>query len=97
MKYRSQAGGVLTAAPFRGAGQRQRASLTGAVSSQTVTEESEGGLSADGNRASSARAEARLTARPTGRADAKAGPSDPAVARGSAVAQRIKGTLGITG
>ena len=29
--------------------------------------------------------------------DAKAGLSDPAVARGSAVAQRIKGTPGITG
>ena len=38
-----------------------------------------------------------MTARPTGRADAKAGLSDPAVADGSAVAQRIKGTLGITG
>ena len=45
----------------------------------------------------SARAEGRLTARETTRADAKAGPSDPAVASGSAVAQRIKGTLGITG
>ena len=45
----------------------------------------------------SARAEGRLTASDTARADAKAGPSDPAVAGGSAVAQRIKGTLGITG
>jgi hypothetical protein len=35
--------------------------------------------------------------RPTGRAGAKAGLSDPAVASGSAVAQRIKGTPGITG
>ena len=35
--------------------------------------------------------------RPTGRAGAKAGFSDPAVASGSAVAQRIKGTPGITG
>ena len=33
----------------------------------------------------------------TGRADAKAGFSDPAVMCGSAVAQRIKGTPGITG
>ena len=31
------------------------------------------------------------------RAGAKAGTSDPAVACGSAVAQRIKGTSGITG
>ena len=38
-----------------------------------------------------------LTARLTGRADVKAGLSDPAVACGSAVAQRIKGTPGITG
>ena len=71
--------------------------MTGAVSSQTVTEEFEDRLSTVGNRASSARVEAGLTATPTGGADAKAGPSDPAVACGSAVAQRIKGTLGITG
>jgi hypothetical protein len=38
-----------------------------------------------------------LTARQTCRAGAKAGLSDPAVASGSAVAQRIKGTPGITG
>src|SRR4029078_7076032 len=35
--------------------------------------------------------------RPTGRAGAKAGHSDPAVTNGSAVAHRIKGTPGITG
>ena len=33
----------------------------------------------------------------TSRAGAKAGLSDPAVPHGRAVAQRIKGTLGITG
>src|ERR1035437_5152429 len=38
-----------------------------------------------------------LTARLTGRAGTKVGRSDPAVACGSAVAQRIKGTPGITG
>ena len=42
-------------------------------------------------------AQGSLTARPTSRAGAKAGHSDPAVACGSAVAQRIKGTPGITG
>src|SRR5918997_274522 len=42
-------------------------------------------------------AQGSLTARHTGRAGAKAGHSDPAVACGSAVAQRIKGTPGITG
>jgi Family of unknown function (DUF6467) len=35
--------------------------------------------------------------RPTSRADTKVGLSDPAVESGIAVAQRIKGTLGITG
>ena len=97
MKYRSRPGGFLTATRYPGAGQYLGVSLTGAVSSQTVTEEFEGALSAVGNRASSARVEVRLTARQTCRADAKAGPSDPAVPCGRAVAQRIKGTLGITG
>ena len=38
-----------------------------------------------------------LTARLTGRAGTKVGHSDPVVACGSAIAQRIKGTPGITG
>ena len=97
MKYRFQLGGVLTLGRHPAREQCQRVSLTGAVSSQTVTEEFEGTFSTVGNRASSAMVETCLTARPTGRADAKAGHSDPAVACGSAVAQRIKGTLGITG
>src|SRR3982750_3301356 len=42
-------------------------------------------------------AEGSLTARLTSRAGAKAGLSDPAVESGIAVAQRIKGTPGITG
>jgi len=42
----------------------------------------------------SARAKACLTARLTGRAEAKAGPSDPADPSGRAVDQRIKVTLG---
>jgi len=71
--------------------------LTGAVSSQKVTEEFDGLLSMFGNHAQSVRVEAGFTARPTGRAVAKAGPSDPAVECGIAVAHRIKGTLGITG
>ena len=72
-------------------------SLTGAVSSQRVTEEYKGRLSTVGNRAASARAQAGLTARQKCRADAKAGPSDPVVPNGRAIAQRIKGTPGITG
>ncbi len=71
--------------------------MTGAVSSKRVTEEYKGGLRPVGNRSSSARVKARLTASATARADVKAGPSDPVVPCGRAIAQRIKGTLGITG
>src|SRR3990172_6439472 len=46
---------------------------------------------------SSVRAQGSLTARPTGRAEAKAGPSDPVVPSGRAMAKRIKVTPGITG
>ena len=42
-------------------------------------------------------AQGGLTARPTSRADTKVGHSDPAAPCGRAVAQRIKGTPGITG
>ena len=72
-------------------------SLTGAVSSQRVTEEHEGVLSAVGNRAVRVKAQGCLTARHTSRAGAKAGLSDPVGLYGRAVAQQIKGTLGITG
>ena len=72
-------------------------SLTGAVSSQRVTEEYEGALSMVGNHAVRIKAEGRLTARQTSRAGAKAGLSDPVVLYGRAIAQWIKGTPGITG
>jgi hypothetical protein len=72
-------------------------SLTGAVSSQKVTEECEGSLDTVGHRVDSAMAKESLTARLTRRAGAKAGHSDPVVLYGRAIAQRIKGTLGITG
>ena len=72
-------------------------SLTGAVSSQSVTEEHEGILATVGNRSDSAMAKGCLTARLTSRAGAKAGLSDPVVLNGRAIAQRIKGTPGITG
>ncbi len=72
-------------------------SLTGAVSSQRVTEECEGTLSTVGNRAVSTKAKGCLTARLTSQAGAKAGLSDPVVLNGRAIAQRIKGTPGITG
>ncbi len=41
--------------------------------------------------------EACLTVRPTSRAETKVGHSDPGALCGMALAQRIKGTLGITG
>jgi hypothetical protein len=56
-----------------------------------------GSLSLDGNQTLSVKAKGSLTARPTSRAGAKAGLSDPTVPSGRAVAQRIKVTLGITG
>ena len=74
-----------------------RVSLTGAVSSQRVTEEREARLNTVGNRVLRVWLEAGLTARPTSRAGAKAGPNDPTVENGIAVAHRTKGTLGITG
>ena len=72
-------------------------SLAGAASSQIVTEEREARLSTVGNRATRVWLEAGLTVRPTSQADAKAGPNDPMVECGIAIAQRTKGTLGITG
>ena len=80
-----------------GAGQCQLGSLTGAVSSKRVTEESKGTLSLVGNQAASVKVEECLTARLISRAETKVGLSDPAVLDGKAVAQQIKGTPGITG
>ena len=80
-----------------GSGQCQLGSLTGAVSSKRVTEEFKGTLSPVGNRATSVKVEGCLTARRLRRAGTKVGLSDPAVLDGKAVAQQIKGTLGITG
>ncbi len=72
-------------------------SLTGAVSSQKVTEESKGMLSAVGNRAESVKVEACLTARHISPADGKPGLSDPRIPHGRVPDQQIKGTPGITG
>ena len=72
-------------------------SLTGAVASERVTEACEGELRPVGNRLMSAMAKARLTVRQTSRTDTKVGHSDPVVPNGRAIAQRIKGTPGITG
>ena len=72
-------------------------SLTGAVSSQRVTEEYKGTLSLVGNQALSAKVEGCLTARLISRAGTKVGLSDPVVPNGRAIAHQIKGTPGITG
>ena len=97
LKYHPAHAGTLTLARDPGREQRQVGSLTGAVASKSVTEAPKGSLSLVGHQASSAKAQGSLTARPTSRAGAKAGLSDPAVACGSAVDQRIKATPGITG
>ena len=78
-------------------GHRLVGSLTGVVASKSVTEASKGALRPIGNRPQSVKAKGRLTERQTGRSGAKAEHSDPAVPHGRAVAQRIKGTPGITG
>ena len=56
LKYHPDMFEVLTLARYPGRGQCMVGSLTGAVSSQRVTEEREGTLSAVGNRAVSAKA-----------------------------------------
>jgi len=72
-------------------------SLTGVVASKRVTEAPKGALSTLGNRAKSVMAKGRLTVRHTSRSGRKLGHSDPVVPNGRAIAQRIKGTPGITG
>jgi len=97
LKYHPGYFEVLTQARYPGRGQCVVGSLTGAVSSQRVTEEYEGTLTMVGNHGMRIKAKVCLTARPTGRAGSKDGLSDPVVLYGRAIAQRIKGTPGITG
>ena len=97
MKYHSERFEFLTSAHYLGQGQCLVGSLTGAVASQKVTEALKGSLSLVGNQVSSVSAQGSLTVRLTSRAGTKVGTSDPASACGSGVAQRIKGTPGITG
>ena len=97
MRYHSGNVRFLTLYHYLVKEQFQAGSLTGAVASQMVTEARDGGLRPVGHRLSSAKAQARLTASATARAETKVGLSDPVVPRGRAIAQRIKGTPGITG
>ena len=78
-------------------GHRLVGSLTGVVASKRVTEASQGALRTNGNRAKSILVQVRLTVRHTSRPGTKVGQSDPVVPHGWAIAQRIKGTPGITG
>ena len=97
LKYDPSFDERLTLVRYPDREQWQVGSLTGAVASQKVTEALKGSLRLVGHQSSSASAQGSLTARLTSRAGTKVGASDPAVACGSAVAQRIKGTPGITG
>ncbi len=71
--------------------------MTGVVASKRVTEAFKGTLRMIGTHAKSALAQGCLTVRLTSRAGTKVGQSDPVVPYGRAIAQRIKGTPGITG
>ena len=97
LKYHTCKVEALTQVRNPDRGQCVLGSLTGAVSSQRVTEEYEGILNTVGHRVQSIKAEGCLTARSTDRAGRKLGLSDPVVLNGRAIAQRIKGTPGITG
>ena len=97
LKYHPDKLGVLTLARYPGWGQCMAGSLTGAVSSQRVTEEHKGTLGTVGHRTKSVKAQGSLTGRPTSRAETKVGLSDPTALSGKAVAYRIKATPGITG
>ena len=97
LKYHPGYVGVLTQVRYPDRGQCVVGSLTGAVPSQRVTEEHEGALSMVGNHALRVKAQARLTVSLTRRTGTKVGLSDPAILNGRVVAQRIKGTPGITG
>ena len=71
--------GFLTCRRDPARGHCQAGSLTGAVASERVSEALKGLLRMDGNHPKSAKAEAGLTATPTGGAGTKVGLSDPVV------------------
>ena len=71
-------------------------SLTGVVASKKVTEAFKGILSMVGNHTQSVMAQECLTVRLTSRTGSKDGHSDPVILYGWVIAQRIKGTPGIT-
>ena len=78
-------------------GHRLVGSLTGVVASKSVTEASKGTLRPIGNRPKSVMAIGCLTGSLTSRSGRKLEHSDPVFLYGKDIAQRIKGTPGITG
>ena len=72
-------------------------SLTGAVSSQRVTEEHEGWLILVGHQEVECNGISQQLRDGQVEQSTKVGHSDPVVLNGRAIAQRIKGTPGITG
>ena len=71
--------------------------MTGAVSSQRVTEERKGTLGTVGNHRVERKGRRVLDCESDSRAGTKVGLSDPVVPYGRAIAHQIKGTPGITG
>ena len=97
LKYHPDEIGLLTASHELGSGHCLVGSLTGAVTSERVTEARKGSLRLIGNQPKSVKAEGSLTATHTSGAGTKVGFSDPVPLNGMGIAQRIKGTPGITG
>ena len=102
--HASDCGAAVEIRPFRCLvanlkyqGHRLAGSLTGVVASKSVTEASKGALRTIGNRPQSVMAKGCLTGRQTCRAGRKLEHSDPVFPYGRDIAQRIKGTPGITG
>ena len=69
----------LTCARYPGGGQCLAGSLTGAVTSESVSEVLKGSLRMVGNHSKSVKAEGSLTVTPTGETGTKVGLSDPVV------------------
>ena len=88
---------VCLSSNFRKEGHCLVGSLTGVVASKSVTEASKGTLRPIGNRPKSVMAKGCLTGRLTSRSGRKLEHSDPVFPYGRDIAQRIKGTPGITG
>ncbi len=97
LKYHPDESEGLTATRKPGPEHCLVGSLTGAVTSERVTEARKGSLRLIGNQPKSVKAQGSLTATHTRGAGTKVGFSDPVVLYGRAIAQRIKGTPGITG